>query len=154
MVVVRGIAVIMFVVLFTGAKIPIPPPSARIPINDLGTGLYLGQFQGGLYEGGSNNVPTDHAARATSATRQIQRLDTNGNPSPNGRILLVSTGMSNASQEWCSGADPPIILYEGQFWGGLAHMGANRLCKQWTLGGQAWNDGTVEKDALEIVDGA
>jgi hypothetical protein len=31
------------------------------PLNDLGTGKYKG-FEGGLYEHGSNEVPSDHAA--------------------------------------------------------------------------------------------
>ena len=29
----------------------------RTPINDLGTGLYLGQYQGGLYPNGLNTPP-------------------------------------------------------------------------------------------------
>ena len=31
--------------------------TGRIPINDLGAGLYLGAFQGGLYPGGRNTPP-------------------------------------------------------------------------------------------------
>ena len=31
------------------------------PLNDLGTGLYLDQFQGRLYPKGSNDVPAVHA---------------------------------------------------------------------------------------------
>ena len=32
-----------------------------VPINDLGTGLYLNQYQGGLYPGGSNTMPVAHS---------------------------------------------------------------------------------------------
>jgi hypothetical protein len=33
------------------------PAAALTPLNDLGAGLYLNQFQGGLYPGGFNSMP-------------------------------------------------------------------------------------------------
>lgn len=81
----------------TGPVIPdeplVPPSGATIPLTDLGSGLYLDQFQGGLYENGLNVVPSDHAARALDATGAIQPIDD--------KVVLVSAGMSNTTQEFC-----------------------------------------------------
>jgi hypothetical protein len=129
------------------------PPLSLVPINDLGAGLYVGQFQGGLYEGGSNAIPADHSARGMTAVAGVVRRDTSGNPHPSGKIVLVSIGMSNTSQEFCSGADPPTVDYSRQWWAGTAPT-LSQACHVWTFGGQAWADPAVEKDALEVVDGA
>lgn len=37
--------------------VPASAQTGRVPINDLGTDRFLGQFQGGLYLGGSNTAP-------------------------------------------------------------------------------------------------
>ena len=70
-----------------------------VPLNDLGTGTYLG-FQGGLYPSGSNQRPDDHTAAGVSIASAIAPLDTLGLPDPNGRIVLISIGMSNTTQEF------------------------------------------------------
>jgi len=69
------------------------------PLNDLGTGFYQGE-QGGLYAGGSNQRPSAHDAAGLSIANAIASLDTFGNPDPNGRVVLISIGMSNATQEF------------------------------------------------------
>lgn len=73
----------------------------QVPLNDLGTGTYL-SFEGGLYENGTNVVPADHDADGQTFASQIQPLDVNGNPSPTGRVILLSEGMSNALIEFSS----------------------------------------------------
>jgi len=65
-----------------------------VALNDLGTGTYLGQ-QGGLYPNGSNVRPADHDADGVSIAQGIQPLDANGNPSPTGKIGVLSLGMSD-----------------------------------------------------------
>jgi hypothetical protein len=75
--------------------------SAQVPINDLGTGSYLDQYQGGLYPGGSNSMPAAHFAQAMARATNMQPLNTAGQPDPNGKFVLISIGMSNTSQEWC-----------------------------------------------------
>ncbi len=107
----------------------------RIPINDLGQGLYLGQFQGGLYPNGSNDIPPAHAARGLQRAEAMSPLNTFGEVDPNGRIVMISIGMSNASQEFCaqSGTDP---------------------CAPWTFMGQAAAHPDVDRDTVAIVNGA
>src|SRR5438128_7229113 len=75
------------------------------PINDLQNGKYLG-FSGGLYEGGANDPPSDHLAAGLAAAAKIRPLDRNGQPSPSGRVVMVSIGMSNTTQEFCSTNNP------------------------------------------------
>lgn len=92
------------------------------PLNDLGTGTYLG-FEGGLYPGGGNSPPAAHAAEGMSRAQGIQPLDANGNPDPNGRYALLSIGMSNTSQEFLFGfiplanadpdKDPNLVVVNG-----------------------------------------
>ena len=111
------------------------PSFVATPLNEMGQSrTYLG-FSGGLYPGGSNVPPPAHAAAGLTRALAIQPLDTSGNPSPSGRIALLSIGMSNTTQEFCSqnGLQP---------------------CDSWTFIGQALPDGGVDHTALALVNGA
>ncbi|HEV8131829.1 MAG TPA: PKD domain-containing protein [Acidobacteriota bacterium] len=84
---------------------------ALIPLNDLGPGLYKG-LPGGLYPNGTDTRPVSHlAAGIDIAKNQIKPLDSTGKPdSVNGKIVLISIGMSNTTQEFAtkgSGAFKP-----------------------------------------------
>ena len=108
---------------------------AYTPLNDLGSGLYLDQFEGGLYPDGSNELPAQHAAEGLSRALAIQPLNTLGEPDPEGKYVLVSIGMSNTTQEFCSGSQP----------------GA---CQPWSFMGQAAAHPAVNDTALAIINGA
>jgi PKD repeat protein len=73
---------------------------------DLGWGSYSNNnryFTGGLYPNGANQRPARHeAAGLRIAAQEIQPLDTNGVSATNGSIVLISSGMSNTTQEWAS----------------------------------------------------
>ncbi|HXF84132.1 MAG TPA: SGNH/GDSL hydrolase family protein [Anaerolineales bacterium] len=70
-----------------------------ISLPELGAGTYLG-FQGGLYPGGSNEPPPEWEAAGLAAAAEVVPRDANGDPNPDGKIVLLSIGMSNASHEW------------------------------------------------------
>src|SRR5262249_52699879 len=95
-----------------------------MPLMDLGAGQYLGQFEGGLYPGGSNDVPLAHRNAGLTKRANIQPLDTSGHPSPTGKYVLISIGMSNTTQEWCS-------------------QDSLEPCDSWTFMGQASADSRV-----------
>jgi len=70
-----------------------------VPLSDLGTGKYQG-FTGGLYTG-QNTPPAGHLAAGIAEAKAITALDKNGKPdATNGRIVLISIGMSNTTQEF------------------------------------------------------
>lgn len=88
----------------SGGSTPTPVPAGKIALNDLGAGTYLG-FEGGLYPNGANNPPAAHDAAGTAHAALVKPLDVNGNPSPSGKIVLMSIGMSNTNDEWCGVPD-------------------------------------------------
>jgi hypothetical protein len=85
----------------SGGSTPTPVPTGKVALNDLGAGSYQG-FEGGLYPNGANNPPPAHDAAGMAHAALVQPLDVNGNPSAGGKIVLMSIGMSNTTDEWCS----------------------------------------------------
>jgi hypothetical protein len=107
----------------------------RVPLTDLGTGMYLSQFQGGLYENGADVPPSDHAAAGLAQAALITPLDRSGNRSASGKIVMVSIGMSNTTQEFCAGGNPAP-------------------CSSWSFVGQATRDPAVNHSTLMLINGA
>ena len=76
------------------------------PLNDLGNNEYIRLetgptgFTGGLYPDGSNTPPPAHAAAGLAQAAQIMPRDAAGAPDPNGKIVLISVGMSNTASEF------------------------------------------------------
>jgi hypothetical protein len=73
--------------------------TGMVAITDLGKGSYKGE-QGGLYPGGENSLPPAHLKAGLEQARQIVPLDAGGRPSPDGKIALMSIGMSNTTMEY------------------------------------------------------
>jgi hypothetical protein len=74
--------------------------TGNTPLTDL-AGQYRG-FPGGLYPAGTSLRPAEHEAVGVDlATNQIGPLNSQGLPdAANGRIVLISLGMSNTQQEF------------------------------------------------------
>jgi hypothetical protein len=111
-----------------------PTDTVRIALTDLLARTYYGNV-GGLYPGGINQPPSDHDSAAKARRNSIKPLDVNGDESPFGKYVLISIGMSNATQEWCSQSSGPP-------------------CGAWTFMGRAAADPTVNHYTLVIVNGA
>lgn len=75
--------------------------SGLVPLNDLGTGTYQG-LTGGLYPGGSNTRPAAHnTAGENIANNQVLPRNAAGAVDlVNGKVVLISIGMSNTTQEF------------------------------------------------------
>jgi hypothetical protein len=70
-----------------------------VPLSDLtAEQSYRGQ-DGGLYGNGQNQAPASHRQAALAAAAKIQPLDADGRPVANGRIVMLTHGMSNTTQE-------------------------------------------------------
>lgn len=82
---------------------PCDPAAPQVALIDLGAGTYK-SFDGGLYADGSNDRPAGHENAGRAIAESIVPLDVQGNPHPSGRIVLISIGFSNMTQEWAVGA--------------------------------------------------
>ncbi len=69
------------------------------PLNDLGSGSYHG-YIGGLYINGTNFLPLDYRWMGRARTQLVLPRDASGQPNPNGKIVLLSIGMSNTTMEF------------------------------------------------------
>jgi hypothetical protein len=77
-----------------------PNPMGPTALMDMtSTETYLG-FHGGLYENAAMNMPSDHLTAGTAALAQVQPLDANGNPNPNGKVVFLGMGMSHVFYEF------------------------------------------------------
>ena len=112
------------------------------PVNDRWSGFYHG-YVGGLYPDGADNPPPAHlAAGIEIATNQIRPLDAYGNYDPvNGRIVMISVGMSNTTQEFShfvtlANSDPTrnprLIIVDGAQGGQDAAAWVNPTAPTWS----------------------
>jgi hypothetical protein len=108
--------------------------TVRVALTDLGGCHYRG-YAGGLYPNGSNAPPAAHRAEGLRRAALVRPLDVNGNPASNGRIVFLSIGMSNGTQEFCGGA-------------------GYVTCQSWSFLARANADPAVDHTTLAIVNGA
>ncbi len=84
-------------------NLPAPTPRETMgykPLTEMSaTDLYKGQ-DGGLYGGGLNVPPAEHASAAEKALARIEPLDAQGKPATDGKVVFISISMSNATQEF------------------------------------------------------
>ena len=104
-----------------------------VPLTDMGASTYFG-FPGGLYPGG-NVMPQAHADAGQAAAAAVEPLDANGDPSPEGKYVLVSVGHSNTELIFC---DTPQVI---------------PLCPNYSFKAQAMADPDVDRTNLAIVRG-
>ncbi|MBI5645791.1 MAG: hypothetical protein HY962_02575 [Ignavibacteriae bacterium] len=73
---------------------------SAVPITEMGRSTYK-NFGGGLYPDGTNQRPSAHETAGRALAHAITPLDSLGRPDPvNGKIGLMSIGMSNTGQEY------------------------------------------------------
>jgi hypothetical protein len=104
-----------------------PPAPAKVdtskmkPLTTLGTEKYHGH-EGGLYPGGSNDRPKEHESAGLAAAKQVVPLGPDGKPAPGGKIVLLSVGMSNTTQEFSvfkrfaeadKDRNPDVVIVDG-----------------------------------------
>jgi hypothetical protein len=144
-----------------------PHMDVAIPLTDLGGDVYVrmdGQNTGeigGLYPGGSNVRPPEHEADGVAMASQIVPLDANGNPDPvNGKIVLVSIGMSNTHREFTTfmeqvDADPDInthlVLVNGAQGGRVAVYWIDPDAEAWQYVYQVLSDQGLTPAQVQVA---
>ena len=125
----------------TGAVALCDSTSKRlVPLTELDSTYQ--SYAGGLYPGGANVPPAEHLADGLALAGTITPLDTLGAPSAQGRIVLLSVGMSNTTQEYStfiplatgSGLkNPRVQLVDGAQGGQTAAIFANPNAMAWSV---------------------
>jgi hypothetical protein len=124
------------------------------PLNEMGFNAYSNST-GGLYPNGANTRPPAHElAGVQIATNEIVPLNASGNTDTNnGKIVLLSLGVSNTTQEWASGdnvthnitntfkyradldpsKNPQLVIVDGAFSGQDAITWTNPASANWAM---------------------
>lgn len=131
--------------------------TGAIPISDLGVGTYDG-VQGGLYPDGSNTIPEDHATLGLWHASQIEPLDAQGNPDPDGEIVVVSLGVSNTWREFddfttvAAGRTAPSVAFvNGAQAGMLMQRWVDPQDATWSGVELALQDGGVTNSQVQVA---
>jgi hypothetical protein len=118
------------------------------PLNDLKAEKYQGHERG-LYPGGTNDRPAAHDKAGLELARRVHPLNAAGQPDANGKVVLLSVGMSNTSQvsetfgrlvAKDDGRNPALVFVNGAQGGMTAR--AIRFPNDKATGTRYW--GTVE----------
>lgn len=109
------------------------------PIPDLGTGTYKG-VQGGLYPAGANTPPAAYATEGRRAAAEIVPRSASGQADPAGKVVLLSIGMSNTTQEFSQFVrltrsdavrDSDVVVVDGAQGGQDARVWADPKQRAW-----------------------
>lgn len=112
------------------------------PLTELGTGLYK-NYAGGLYPNGQNQRPATHDSIGRALVQQIKPLNSSGvEDLTNGKIVLVSIGMSNTTQEFSTfvsianadpSKNPQLVIVDGAQGGQTASVISDPNANFWTV---------------------
>lgn len=113
---------------------PAKPPTGLKPLTDMTAKDRYKDQDGGLYGGGKNEPPEEHLQAVMQQAKLIRSLDGDGKPAEDGKIVLISIGMSNTTQEFSqfiplANADPAkspkLVIVDGAQGGQTANIWAN-----------------------------
>jgi hypothetical protein len=120
---------------------------------------YKGE-DGGLYGGGKNEPPEAHRAAAIAEGKRITPLDEQGRPTKEGKIVLLSVGMSNTAGEFMTFKEmadrdpvksPQVVIVNGAVGGAGAKSWAMGADGPWsTLAGRL-KEANVSAQQVQII---
>jgi hypothetical protein len=133
--------------------------TGMIPLSDLGKGTYKGE-EGGLYPGGENVPPPAHLKNGLKIAHEIVPLDADGRKSEDGKIVLLSIGMSNTTMEFQTfqrlataetDLHPGLVIVDGAQGGQTANITANPHANFWNVVDQRLSQAGVTPKQVEVV---
>jgi len=119
---------------------PARESTGLIPIPEL-KGTYKGE-EGGLYPGGQNTPPVAHLRAGEALARKIEPLDATGHPAPDGKIVMISVGMSNTTMKFQTfqkiaatdhTLNPKLVLVDGAQGSQVAWITSNPRMPFWDV---------------------
>jgi hypothetical protein len=131
---------------------------------ELGTEKYQ-NYEGGLYPGGKNERPKEHDDAGLTLAKAVQPLGADGKPDANGKVVMLSVGMSNTTQAFSTfkriadadkDKNPSLVLVDGAQGG----MTAARIkdpddkgtgTKYWEVVDQRLKAAGVTRDQVQIA---
>ena len=130
------------------------------PLTELAGGYYEG-YQGGLYAGGLNVRPSQHDSAGRAIAQLITPLNSSGLPDAvNGRIVLLSIGMSNATQEFSefkrtadadAARSPRLTIVDGAQGGQTASIISNTAATFWSVIDQRLKSAAVTREQVQVA---
>ncbi|MCX6910137.1 MAG: hypothetical protein NTY01_19130 [Verrucomicrobia bacterium] len=130
------------------------------PLTELGAEKYKGE-DGGLYGGGKNKPPADHAKAAKLELAKICPLDAAGKPAAASKVVLLSVGMSNTTQEFSmfkqlADADPEkspeLMIVDGAQGGqAAAQWAASPDSRVWQTVDERMKAASVSDKQVQVV---
>lgn len=129
------------------------------PLTDLGTGKYRG-YSGGLYANGLNQPPPTYLENGLAHAAMIRPLGTEGQPSANGKMVLLSIGMSNTTMEFSAfkrmadpdpQKNPQLIIVDDAQGGQDTEIIKNPNANFWTLVDQRLIQSGVNSKQVQAV---
>lgn len=138
--------------------------SSLKPLTEMGAGEYQG-FKGGLYADGKNERPKAHETAGVALAKAVQPLDAAGKPSPMGKIVVLSIGMSNTSQASdgfrkqlaaAKGVNPDVVFVNGAVGGQTAAAiqdpdDGGRGTKYWAIVDQRLKEAGVTRTQVQAI---
>ena len=120
-----------------------------VPLTELKTN-YLGQ-DGGLYGGGKNEPSPELDKRAKQSLAQIRPLGSDGKPAADGKIVFVSLGMSNTTQEF--GTFKHMADMDTRKAGNVTIVDCaqgGQAAQAWAISDQPWNESIRRIEAAGV----
>jgi hypothetical protein len=143
------------------------PSLSLKPLADMGASdRYKGE-DGGLYGGGQNAPPAALLDAALQRAKQTRPRDADGKPSSDGRIALISVGMSNTTQEFSefvrlarqdAAKNPKLVIVDGaqggmeaQAWAKPVLVGRAGRQDPWTVLSQRLSQAGVTSQQVQVA---
>ncbi|MFH1049605.1 MAG: T9SS type A sorting domain-containing protein [bacterium] len=134
-------------------------PEDTLPLTELGTGTWK-NYEGGLYPDGENVRPAAHNTDGIEIANSILPLDNSGNPDNAGKIVLLSIGMSNCTQEFSAFKmlsdtfqfkNPKLLIVDGAQGGQTASIIKDPSANFWTVVNQRLQQQNVSANQVQAV---
>jgi len=138
---------------------PARESTGLIALPDLGRDTYKGE-QGGLYPGGMNAAPPVHVKAGLKLAGQIVPRDADGRGSKDGKIVLISIGMSNTTMKFQafqklaagdSSLNKRLVLVDGAQGGQVAWVTSKPTTPFWDVVDERLKGGGVTRQQVQAA---